>query len=108
VGVAGSLRGCVDFSLVSLQSRFQLPDQRPLGVHSLLSRELAKLHSPLEIELRVGRLCFVLRLYALDLAELGLIGARVDLGQQIASLYLLTFREFNFLEETVDPRPHSD
>src|SRR5439155_3970185 len=98
----------IDIRLVRLQGPVQLADQSPLGVHSLLSCKLAKLHSPLEIEPRVGQLRFVLRLDALDLAELGLVGARVDLGQQIADLNLLTFREFDLLEETVDPRPHSD
>ena len=59
-----------------------------------------------QIHLGVGEIGLVARQLALRLVERRLIGARIDLGEQVARLHHLAFGEIELDQHAADLRPH--
>jgi hypothetical protein len=98
--------GGVDLRLVGLHRRIQLIDHRFLGVVLLPGRRQLGLHQrgdARQIALRVFQIGLVLRLIGVGLCELRLIGARIDLHQQIAGMDVLAFLKRDSEDLAVDP-----
>src|SRR5439155_15338114 len=99
-----------DQSRVHLDRRFGLVDDHLLGVQ-LLSGDHFLLRQPLialEIEARVREVGLVPRELPLGLHELGLEGAGVDLGQELAGVDDLALREVRRHQLAVDAALHRD
>ena len=100
----------VDLPLVGLDGRRELGDRGGLGVHLLLRDEAALDQGAvaLEIHARVGQRGRVLGELRFRLGELGLEGAGIDLGQQIARPHDLALLEQRPHELAVHPAADRD
>ncbi len=93
-GVAEDGAGVLDRRVVRLDLRLELRDERALRVDRLGGDDVGgKAGVAFEIALGIGELHLVQHLFGDGLVELGLVGDRVDLGQQVALLDLLTLLE---------------
>ena len=97
------LRG-LDHGVVGCDRGLELIDLGLLLIDDLLRGDVRK-HQGLracEVLLGRGELGLVLRLLGLGLIERGLEQARIDLGQHVALLHMLAFREQHLLQLAVD------
>ncbi len=103
-GIAQLRLGIVDGRLVSLDRVLQLRHRRLLAGQLLLrGKSLAgQRFIPIEIGLRIGEMGLVAAQRRLCLIELRLIGARIDLGEQIAGLDRLAFLEVDAYQQPRD------
>ncbi len=100
----------VDGRRVRGDLRDQLRDQGILGVELLLRRItlLGERRVPLQIELGVGEVRLILRLFGFGLIERRLKWTRVNLREQIACLDHLSFLKGYYDDLPVDSRAHGD
>ena len=103
-------RGRVDRRRIGCDLRDELRNQRILRIELLLGREtlLGQRRIALQVEPGVGEIGLVLGLLRFGLVERRLVGARIDLGDQIARLDHLAFGEADLDDLAVDPRAHRD
>ncbi len=94
----------VDLALVEHDQALVLLHQRRLGVERLLGDGVLRLQRLVAHEVHLGRLeqGRVAREGALGLQERGLIGGRVDLGDDLASLHIAAFVEADAQQLAVD------
>ena len=59
-----------------------------------------------QVDLGVGEIGVIARQLALRLVQRRLIGARIDLGEQVAGLHHLAFGEIELDQHAADLRPH--
>jgi hypothetical protein len=101
---AGKLSlGAFNGGLIALNRRLELANQRGLRVHALLRGKVMQVDKTLQIALGVFELRFVFCLYGFRLIQRRLIWSRIDLGQQIAGLDVLSLGECDFVELTIHP-----
>ena len=93
----------VDHSLVALNCRFELMDQRGLGIDALPGREVVQVLEPHQVELGILKLRLILGLGGFGLIERGLERTRIDLRQHVSRLDVLAFGEIDLCR--ADRRP---
>ena len=115
-GLAGNRRGdrrvvqlslgAVDRRLVALDLGAELGHQCALRIERLLAGEILRCQRDIAVEvaLRIGQLRFVLGLGRDRLIVGRLVGAGIDLGQEIALLHHLPFGEVDLHQLAVDAR----
>ena len=108
VGVGEDRARVVDRGLVGAHLRFELRDQRALGVDLLLVDRIGggQPHVAFEIEPGVGELRLVLRLGRHRLVVLRLVGGGIDLGEDVAARHVLAFGERDRDQLAFDLRLH--
>ena len=109
-GVIENGLGIVDGRLIGIDLRDQLGDNRALRVGLLLggifgAREIG---IAFQIAARIGQLRLVLCLFGQSLIKRGLIGFRVDLGQNITGFDGITVFEMQRDQASVDLRSDGD
>ena len=100
--------GIEDGRIVGRQLRGQLGNGGALGIGLLPGREFAELGVALQIEIGVGQIGLILRLLGLGLIERRLVGAGIDLDQEVALIDDLAFLEGDLVDLSVDPGPYHD
>src|ERR1700730_16880454 len=93
----------LDGGLISLDRRLELANQRVLRVHALLRGKVMQVEKTLQISLGVFQLRFVFCFYGFRLVQRRLKWSRIDLGQQIAGLDVLSLGERYLVELTIHP-----
>ena len=100
----GELRlRALDGGLIALNRCLELANQRALRVHALLRGKVMQVDKTLQIAPGVLELRFVFCLYSFRLIQCGLKWSRIDLGQQIAGLDVLSLGERYLVELTIHP-----
>jgi len=94
----------VDGGLIVLNGGLILRDQRVLRIEALSCRKILGQERPdaAKVELGIGQKRFVAKLVGFGLLKQSLIRSRIDLGEKVAGLYVLSLAKCDLLHLAID------